>query len=100
MTVPIDNRADPLAKKLAPVVREMFLAEVARLVASEPPQPKPDKARKAEADIMEACRLVARAADRLEQAKFGPGEVTARRELEKAAHNLGRAMRKYGRMPP
>jgi hypothetical protein len=99
MTVPLDNRVDPLAKKLAPVVREMLLAEIARLVAAEPPA-KPAKAGRAEADIMEACRVVARAADRLEQAKYGIGEVAARRELERAAHILGRAMRKHGRMPP
>lgn len=99
MTAPLDNRVDPLAKKLAPVVREMLLTEVARLIASEPPQTKAAKANKAEAEIMEACRLVARAVDRLEQAKYAVGEVAARRELEKAAHNLGRAMRKHGRMP-
>lgn len=100
MTAPIDSRVDPLARKLAPVVREMLLAEVERLIAAEPPQAKPSKADKADADIMEACRLVARAVDRLSQAKYGLGEVTARRELEKAAFNLGRAMRKHGRMPP
>jgi len=96
----LDNRVDPLAKKLAPVVREMLLAEIARLVAADPPTARPAKAGRAETDIMEACRLVARAADRLEQAKYGIGEVAARRELEKAARTLGRAMRKHGRMPP
>ncbi|MER9710192.1 hypothetical protein NKJ13_07970 [Mesorhizobium sp. M0174] len=50
-------------------------------------------------DIMEACRQVANAADTLAQAKFGVGEIAARKSLERAATFLGRAMRKHGRMP-
>lgn len=98
MTAPVENQIEgKLARKLAPVVREMLLAEIERLAAAK--VDKPPKADKADADIMEACRLVARAVDRLEQAKYGLGEVSARRALEKAAHDLGRAMRKHGRMP-
>ena len=93
----LGQKVDPLARALAPVVREMLLAEVER-IAAEMPQDKPKRDR-ADADIMEACRLVAKTVDRLADAKYGPGEIKARRELEKAALNLGRAMRKHGRMP-
>ena len=49
--------------------------------------------------IDEACAAVARAADSLAMAKFTGREIPARRDLEKAADALGRAMRKHGRMP-
>lgn len=98
MTKPLDNRVDPIARKLAPVVREMLLAEVERIAASQPVT-KPKPASKADDDIMEACRQVAGAADRLAQAKYGAGEIAARQSLERAATVLGRAMRKHGRMP-
>ncbi|RWK12517.1 hypothetical protein [Mesorhizobium sp.] len=97
MTAPIDSRVDPLARKLAPVVREMLLTEVQRIAASIPVAR--DKARKADDEIMEACRLVARAVDRLSEAKYSQREIAARRELEKTALHLGRAMRRHGRMP-
>ncbi|TPI39298.1 hypothetical protein FJW07_14045 [Mesorhizobium sp. B3-1-9] len=97
MTAPVENRIEgKLARKLAPVVREMLLAEIERLAASTVAKPK---ASKADDDIMEACRMVASAADGLAHAKFGPGEIAARKSLERAATVLGRAMRKHGRMP-
>ncbi|WP_181180450.1 hypothetical protein [Mesorhizobium sp. B1-1-7] len=53
MTAPLDTRVDPLARKLAPVVREMLLAEVERIAAAMPlERAKPSKA---DTDIMEAC---------------------------------------------
>ncbi|MER9130697.1 hypothetical protein [Mesorhizobium sp. M0768] len=82
---------------MAPVVRQMLLAEVERLAAALPAA-KP-KASKADDDIMEACRQVASATDRLAQAKFGAGEIAARKSLERAGTILGRVMRKHGRMP-
>ncbi|RWF02980.1 hypothetical protein [Mesorhizobium sp.] len=94
----IGKNVDPLARALAPVVREMLIAEVERLAATMPAA-KPKSASKADDDIMEACRQVASAADRLAQAKFGVGEIAARKSLERAATFLGRAMRKHGRMP-
>ncbi|TPN79979.1 hypothetical protein [Mesorhizobium sp. B1-1-2] len=95
----LDTKVDPLARKLAPVVREMLLAEVERLAASLP-KPKPrDASTKADRDIMQACREVAEAADRLAQAKFGIGELAARTKMERAGAHLGRVMKKYGRMP-
>ncbi|RUU48059.1 hypothetical protein EOD08_04095 [Mesorhizobium sp. M6A.T.Ca.TU.002.02.2.1] len=94
----IGQRVDPLARALAPVVRQMLIAEVERLAAAMPvAKPKPTS--KADDDIMEACRQVANAADKLAQAKFGVGEIAARKSLERAATYLGRAMRKHGRMP-
>lgn len=92
----LGKNVDPLARALAPVVREMLLAEVERIAAASPVA-KPKS--KADDDIMEACRQVANAADRLAQAKFGVGEIAARKSLERAATFLGRAMRKHGRMP-
>ncbi|TPM41560.1 hypothetical protein [Mesorhizobium sp. B2-3-4] len=98
MTAPLSQRVDPLARKLAPVVREMLLAEVERLAAAIKPVGKP-KPSKADEDIMQACRTVAAAADRLAQAKYGPGEIAARKSLENAATKLRRAMERHGRMP-
>ncbi len=46
---------------------------------------------------MAACRQVAAAADRLAQAKYGAGEIAARRALEAAGRKLGTTMRKHGR---
>ncbi|MCF6111982.1 hypothetical protein [Mesorhizobium muleiense] len=92
----LGKNVEPLARALAPVVREMLIAEVERLAATLPVA-KPKS--KADDDIMEACRQVASAADRLAQAKFGTGEIAARKSLERAATFLGRAMRKHGRMP-
>jgi hypothetical protein len=99
MTARVETQIEgKLARRLAPVVREMLLAEVERLAASiKPAMPKPTS--KADAAIMEACRQVASASDRLAQAKFGAGEIAARKSLERAGTLLGRTMRKYGRMP-
>lgn len=93
----LGKQVDPLAKALAPVVRQMLLAEVERLAAASPAKPKPSKA---DDDIMEACRVVAAASDRLAQAKFaGVSEIPARKSLDRAATLLSRAMRRHGRMP-
>lgn len=89
------SKADPLAKALTPVVREMLLAEVER-VAGEAVKAKPDKA---DIAIMNACKAVAQAVDRLARDKFSNREIAARRKLEEAAATLGRVMRKHGRMP-
>jgi hypothetical protein len=48
---------------------------------------------------MEACRKVATAVDRLEQAKFaGQGEIGARVSLGKAAARLRNVMKRHGRL--
>ncbi|TIX73965.1 MAG: hypothetical protein E5V25_04075 [Mesorhizobium sp.] len=93
----LGKQVDPLARKLAPVVREMLLAEVERIAASVPKLKA--KASQVDIDIMKACRMVASAADRLAQAKYGPGEIAARKSLENAANGLRRAMERHGRMP-
>jgi hypothetical protein len=94
----IGQKVDPLARKLAPVVREMLMAEVERIAAETLPATRA-KAGEADRDIMKACRVVASAADRLAQAKYGPGEIAARKSLENAANGLRRAMCRHGRMP-
>jgi hypothetical protein len=94
----LGQKVDPLARALAPVVREMLLAEVERIAAAIPVTTRA-KAGDVEADIMKACRAVAAAADRLAQAKYGSGEIPARKSLEAAANTLRRAMERHGRMP-
>ncbi len=87
---------DPIARALAPAVREMMLDEVRRQAAAE----RRAHAEEIEAEIMAASRDVARAADRLAQARFsGAAEGNAHRALVKAAMALGQIMRKHGRMP-
>lgn len=95
----IGQKVDPLARALAPVVREMLLAEVQRVAASLPVPSHKDASTKADRDIMAACREVAEAADKLAQAKYGIGEIVARTKLERAGAHLGRVMKKYGRLP-
>jgi hypothetical protein len=91
----ISRTADPLAKALAPIVREMLLAEVERLAAMR----AATKPSRADVEIEEACAAVARAADRHAGAKFTRDEIPARLALEKAATRLGRVMHRHGRMP-
>lgn len=89
-------KIDPLARALAPLVRDMLLDEVRRHAEGE---------RKAgidqvEAEIMQACVAVARASDRLMTARFsGAPEAAAHRTLIKATANLSTVLRKYGRLP-
>jgi len=74
----------------------MLLDEVRRQAAAE----RRVHAEEIEAEIMAASREVARAADRLAQARFaGAAEGNAHRALVKAAMALGQTMRKHGRMP-
>ena len=94
MTAPLDQ-VDAISSRLVSAVRVMVRDEVEKLRV---PAPKV-KMLRAEADIMEACRRVAAASDRLAEAKFTSGEPSARVSLEKAAAALHRAMRKHGRVP-
>lgn len=87
---------DPIARALVPAVRDLLLDEVRRHVANK------HKAQisAVEADIMRACCAVARASDKLAQARFsGSPEAYAHRDLVKAATALGNTLRKHGRMP-
>lgn len=87
---------DPLAKALAPIVREMMMAEVERLAARKVQQ-APSAA---DVEINGACREVARASDRLLTARFsGAAEAAAHRSLVKSTMHLSKVMRKHGRMP-
>ncbi|WP_274426767.1 hypothetical protein [Chelativorans sp. YIM 93263] len=84
----LEERAREIAVRMLPQIQQMVLHEMAEL--SVP---------KGEAEIMRACRRVGEAADRLEQAKYTPEEIRARREVERAAKALGTVMAKHGRMP-
>ncbi len=87
---------DPIARALAPAVRDLLLDEVRRHVAAEAKA----QAEEAEAEIESACIAVARATDRLVQARFsGAAEGRAHQALVKAAMTLGQTLRKHGRMP-
>jgi len=86
-------QTDDLSRRLAPLVRDMLLAEVERH-AAERAQPS-----KADIDILECCRGGALAADGHAAVKFTAAEIPARRRLERAATALGMAMRRHGRMP-
>lgn len=95
MTV-LSTKADDLSRALAPAVREMLLDEVRRLALAE----RDAKADQVEQEINEACRAVARCADRLCAARFsGAAEGSAHRKLVHAAMELGKTLRKHGRMP-
>lgn len=92
---PLDQ-VDDVARRMLPALRSMVRAEVEHLKV---PVPRVVVA-KVDAEIMEACRKVALAADRLEQAKFaGAAEIPARIALIKAATRLGNVMKRHGRMP-
>jgi hypothetical protein len=99
VTARVENQIEgQLARRLAPVVREMLMAEVER-VAAAIPAAKPKSTGKADDEIMEACRQVANAVDQLLHEKFGVGEIAARRRLERTATILGKTLRRHGRMP-
>lgn len=75
---------DAVAEALRPVI-EKRAAEKAVLLN------RPVVAR--DARIMEACRAVASASDRLEAARYTQDEIRWRRELDRAAAKLARVMR-------
>ncbi len=87
-------------RKVATVIRNLA-AEIDRLEAVIALRSADAmRATKAEAEIFEACGRVARAADRLAQARFsGTPEREAGRALESAARELARVMKRHGRMP-
>jgi hypothetical protein len=92
---PLDQ-ADGIARRLLPALRSMVRAEVEQLKAPVPRVviSRPD------AEIMAACRKVAAAVDRLEQAKFsGVAEIPARQALIRTATALGNVMKRHRRMP-
>lgn len=88
--------AEPLAKALTPLVRDLLLEEVRRHAKAE----REATANTVDLEIMEASRAVARAADRLSSARFsGAAEGNAHRNLVKASNALAAVMHKHGRMP-
>lgn len=92
---PVDQ-ADDIARRLLPALRSMVRAEVEQI---RPVAPRVVMT-KVDSEIMAACKKVAVAADRLEQAKFsGAGEISARMALVRTATLLGNVMKRHGRLP-
>lgn len=92
----LSDKADGLVRALTPLVRDILIEQVRELALAE------RKAKQFEIDqeIHAASAAVARAYDRLASARFsGAPEANAHRALVKAAEDLGRVMRKHGRMP-
>jgi len=92
-TAPLDQ-VDPIVRRLVPALRSMVAHEVEKITPTAPRV----VVREPDRDIMQACRRVAEAADRLEQAKYTSAEIPARHALERAAKSLQRAMQKHGRL--
>jgi hypothetical protein len=91
---PLDQ-VDDVARRMLPALRSMVRAEVEHLKV---PVPRVVVSRP-DAEIMAACRKVAAAVDRLEQAKFsGVAEIPARQALIRTATALGNVMKRHGRM--
>lgn len=98
---------DASAARIAAIVRGELAKEIERVQQAERERLEAISARaeanarvtKGEAEIMAACRTVARAVDTLEQQRFTAGETLARRSLERAADKLRTAMRKHNRFP-
>lgn len=90
---PIDQ-ADGIARRLLPVLRSMVRAEVEDIRTQAPRAVMLT----ADADIMAACKRVAKAVDQLEQARFAGGpEIPARKALHLAAKHLRTVMQKHRR---
>ncbi|MES0164873.1 hypothetical protein NKJ87_02610 [Mesorhizobium sp. M0027] len=79
MAVP-PKEAKSRAQRLADLIIPLIDAEIE---AS-----KPAKRSTRDQLIMRACRDVGASVDRLDQAKFGPGEIPARKALERSAKRL------------
>ncbi|RUU24988.1 MAG: hypothetical protein EOQ98_19290 [Mesorhizobium sp.] len=87
MTVP-PTEANALAVRLMGRVMEIVAADI----TASMPKPKPPARDRA---VMAACREVGAAVDRLEQAKFGPGEIPARKALERSAKRLRTVLERH-----
>lgn len=95
MTAPVD-RIEGIQKRIASVVGKALMEEVEGLCVPEPRV----VVRRMDEEIMQACHILGRAYDALQQAKFsGHQEVRARVSLETAAKRLQTVMRKHGRFP-
>lgn len=84
---------DPLAEKMSSAIRPVLEREVERRVGEVVAQMK-RRQKPRDRALMEACRKVAEAVDRLEQERFGPGEISARMALGRAAERLRAVMRR------
>jgi hypothetical protein len=96
----ITSHADPLAKALTPLIRDLLLEEVRRHAASERAKTAAQVDVQINAEIDAACREVAWASDRYVAARYsGIPEASAHRKLVKATMHMSAVMRKHGRMP-
>lgn len=85
MTAPVSHNAQALASRLIDKILPIVAADLEAL--------KREKAR--DEAVMRACRDVGAAVDRLDQMRFGPGELPARKALERKARALAKAMERY-----
>lgn len=81
-----EKRAATIAAQVAPAIAAAIAAELAEIRIGRASQDRRER------DVMEACREVGAALDRLEQTKFTAGEPAARQLLERMAVKLRRAM--------
>lgn len=88
MQVDLDRqrqKAAALARALEPMIAAHYTAD-----AAPPPLRAMDR------PILRAAVALAETVSRLEQSKFGPGEIAARRALERAATTLRQRLRESG----
>lgn len=78
--------------RLVAELTPMLEARLAELVSLPPPRSSP----KGDALLMEACRKVGQACDRIDAVRYTAAEKAARRTLEKAARHLAAVMRARG----
>ena len=92
MEPPLDT--DRLARAIAPVVAKEVEARSERLLVEARARWLEERSRASatQALLLDACRAVGAAVDRLEQARFTAREIAARRALEEAARRLKFAM--------
>lgn len=81
------REAAKLIKAMQPLIEAHFRA------APPVPPPPPPRAPQVDVNIMEACKRVGAALDRLEEVKFSPAEVRARIALELATRHLRSVIR-------
>ncbi len=84
----VEARAKRITRDLMPVIASAIGAEIDNLRAAAAERTLQD------VELMNACRAVGAAVDRLEQARHTRGEIAARMSLERAATGLRRIIQK------
>ncbi|MGB3834446.1 MAG: hypothetical protein WA975_21580 [Mesorhizobium sp.] len=83
----VEARAQRITRDIAPVISAAIGAEIDSLRAAAAERTLQD------IELMNACRAVGAAVDRLEQVRHTRGEIAARMALERAATALRRIIR-------